>query len=193
MEGFPMVTGTRGTGEGERAGGSPPVFPKRIVIAYASRYGSTAEIAEQIAGELRSLGYAVDCVSFRQGGIRLNEYDAAVLGSPLFLGKWLAEAREFVSRERAALGRMPVAVFSVGYTFRDPTPAALGAGEEAIQEICRMIPVRDRAFFPGKVDTGRMSPADRAVLSLAKVTPGDFRDEEMVRSYARRLPRVLGL
>jgi len=175
------------------AGGRVQEGTRNILVGYATRYGSTGEIAGLIADELRAAGYSIECKSLKGGGIRPCGYDAAVLGSPLYMGKWLAEAREYVSRERVCLSRIPVAVFCVGYSFRDQSPASLQAGCEALSEVRALIPVRDMAFFPGRVDHSRVSPADRAILALAKVIPGDFRDDGLVRSYARRLPGILGL
>lgn len=188
-----MVTKVKQAGTRDVAGGKIAGLPLTIMVGYATRYGSTAEIADTIAEELRALGYIVDCIPLPMARDELERYKAVILGSPLYMGKWLAEAREYVSRERVALGRMPVAVFSVGYTFRDQSPSVIQAGCDALSDITTFIPIRDHAFFPGKVDLEKVSPADRAILSLAKVTPGDFRNEEMVRAYARRLPQTLDL
>jgi menaquinone-dependent protoporphyrinogen oxidase len=188
-----MVTKVRQAGVRDVAGGKITGVPRTIMVGYATRYGSTAEIADIIAEELRALGYIVDCVPLQKARSGPEGYDAAVLGSPLYMGKWLAEAREYVSRERVALGKIPVAVFSVGYTFRDQSPPVIQAGCDALSDVTGFIPVRDHAFFTGKVDMEKVSAADRAILSLAKVTPGDFRNEDMVRAYARRLPQILGL
>lgn len=188
-----MVTKVKQAGARDVTGGKVTGLPRTILVGYATRYGSTAEIADTIGEELRVLGFNVDCVLLQRARTGPEGYDAAVLGSPLYMGKWLAEAREYVSRERVSLGRMPVAVFSVGYTFRDQSRSVIQAGCDALSDVTGLIPVRDQAFFPGKVDMEIVSPADRAILSLARVTPGDFRDEDMVRAYARRLPQVLGL
>ncbi|HPA08240.1 MAG TPA: flavodoxin domain-containing protein, partial [Methanoregulaceae archaeon] len=84
---------------------------KKILVCYSTRYGSTGEIAGMIGEELDSTGYEVmvqPIARVKDPG----EYDAVVIGSPLYMGKWLAEARDFVSRFRHSLGERPVAVFS---------------------------------------------------------------------------------
>ncbi|HII76046.1 MAG TPA: flavodoxin [Methanolinea sp.] len=165
---------------------------KSVLVCYASRYGSTKDIAEWIEEELIRLGMAVDC---RPAGRDVDPaaYDAPVLGSPLYMGKWLPEAREQVSRERGAFGRIPVAVFSVGYSLKEPNEKALKGGEAALSDVRLFITPRDAAFFPGMVDPGRLTPADKAILTLAGISGGDFRDKERVCSWARTLPAVLGL
>lgn len=169
--------------------GSPTVS---VLVCYASRYGSTREIAECITEVLRVSGIHVDCIPAGRD-IRPVGYDAVVLGSPLYMGKWLVEARELVSRERGALGRVPVAVFSVGYSFKDRSDKVLQCGADALSDIRFYIRPRESAYFPGRVDPGMVSPSDRAILTLAGITEGDFRDMEMVRSWARTLPGILGL
>lgn len=180
------------SGGGVATSGSMKGRRTSVLVCYASRYGSTREIAEWVADELKSAGIAVDCMPAGKG-LHPIAYDAAVLGSPLYMGKWLAEAREFVSRERIPLGRIPIAVFSVGYSLREQTEAALQGGKDALLDILPFITPRNTAFFPGRVDPEQMRPQDRAILTLAGVSGGDFRDEEAVRAWARALPALLGL
>jgi len=180
------------SGGGIAAAGGKKGRMKSVLVCYASRYGSTREIAGWIADELRGAGVIADCLPAGKE-IRPGAYDAAVIGSALYMGKWLAEARELVSRERVSLGRMPVAVFSVGYSLKERTRASLQAGEAALSDIRLYISPLDAAFFPGKVDPERAGPADRAILSLAGIPGGDFCDADLVRAWARTLPSLLGL
>jgi menaquinone-dependent protoporphyrinogen oxidase len=157
-----------------------------ILVCYATRYGSTVDIARIIGKELEAAGHNV-VVSPILDVEDPAKYDAIIIGSPLYMGKWLAEARDFVSRFRFPLNERPVAVFSVGYSLKDRTMEHLKSGENALDDIrVFLIPV-SAGFFPGKVDPDRMSPADKAIVRLGRVTPGDFRDEALVRSWARDL------
>lgn len=172
--------------------GEPGRSMASVLVCYASRYGSTREIAECIAEVLHASGIHVDCNPAGRD-VQCAGYDAVVLGSPLYMGKWLVEARELVSRERGPLGRVPVAVFSVGYSFKDRSDKVLQCGAEALSDIRLYIRPRESAYFPGRVDPGMVSPSDRAILTLARITGGDFRDMEMVRSWAKTLPGIFGL
>jgi menaquinone-dependent protoporphyrinogen oxidase len=159
---------------------------KNILVCYATRYGSTVDIARIIGKELEVSGYVVKVcpiADVKDPG----EYDAVIIGSPLYMGKWLAEARDFVSRFRFPLKERPVAVFSVGYSLKDRTKEHLKSGEDALVAIRVFINPVSAGFFPGKVDPDRMSPADKAMLRLSGAAPGDFRNEELVRSWARDL------
>src|SRR4051812_47041543 len=83
------------------------------LIAYASRHGSTIEVAEAIAATLADAGHDVDlrpAASVK----KLDGYDAAVLGGALYTGRWHRDARQFLARHRAELARTPIAVFAMG-------------------------------------------------------------------------------
>ena len=79
---------------------------KSILVAYATRYGSTREVADAIAETLRGHGFDVDCKPARDVG-RLAGYDGVVLGGALYVFKWHKDARRFLSRHRDALADLP--------------------------------------------------------------------------------------
>ncbi|MGD2146088.1 MAG: flavodoxin domain-containing protein [Anaerolineae bacterium] len=86
-----------------------------VLVAYASRYGSTQEVAEAVAAALRESGLAVDTCRARDVG-SLAGYAAVVLGAPLYMYRWHKDARRFLSRHLEALRERPVAVFALGPT-----------------------------------------------------------------------------
>ena len=80
---------------------------------YATRYGSTQEVAEAVAATLREQGLTVDIQPMRQ--VRtLDQYHAIVLGAPLYMFHWHKDALHFLARHREALTARPVAVFALG-------------------------------------------------------------------------------
>src|SRR5438552_17344033 len=85
----------------------------KVLVAYASKNGSTEEIAQAIAEQLRSHGLEADC---REAGeVRdLNPYGAVVLGSAVYAKRWRPSARRFLRRHGPALSVMPWWVFSSG-------------------------------------------------------------------------------
>jgi menaquinone-dependent protoporphyrinogen oxidase len=84
-----------------------------VLIAYATRYGSTVEVAEAVAATLREHGLTVDTQPM-QNVQSLEGYSAVVLGSALYIGHWHKDARRFLSRHREALTERPVAIFVLG-------------------------------------------------------------------------------
>ncbi len=86
-----------------------------ILVAYATRYGSTQDVAEQIAATLRKCGLKVEVKPAKQ--VRsLEGYCAVVLGAPFYIGSWLKDAQRFLEQHQVALLERPVAVFALGPT-----------------------------------------------------------------------------
>ena len=90
-----------------------------ILVAYATKYGSTQEVAEAIAATLREGGLAVDLQLLRQVKT-LEGYGAVVMGAPLYMFRWHKDAKSFLSRHREALTKRPAAVFALGPTEDTP-------------------------------------------------------------------------
>ncbi|MEO6043528.1 MAG: flavodoxin domain-containing protein, partial [Tepidiformaceae bacterium] len=94
----------------------------KVLVAYASKHGSTAEIARAIALDLRADGLAVDV---QQAGdvSAVQPYDAVILGSAVYMGHWLDAARDLAAREAVALRQRDVWLFSTGPIGEPPKPA----------------------------------------------------------------------
>src|SRR5689334_14503374 len=87
----------------------------RVLVAFASKYGSTADIAEIICQTLREAGFDTDVLPADQTGL-VSEYDAVVLGSAVYMGQWRKEAVTFLEANERSLSRIPVWFFSSGPT-----------------------------------------------------------------------------
>ena len=99
-----------------------------ILVTAASRHGSTREIAETIATELRAQALAVE-VRDPQTVTALDRYDAVILGSAVYAGKWLAAADGFARKHRARLATIPVWLFSAAVrSAMARTPTATSPG-----------------------------------------------------------------
>ncbi len=155
----------------------------RILVAYATRYGSTAEVAEAIGDELRKAGVAVDVrpVSEVQD---LSPYRAAIIGSPIYMGKWLPESQVFIERNQQHLRSIPVAYFAVGLTVADGGPEALRKAEASMDQVRMLVNPVDAGIFPGRLESGRLSLPDRTIIKLIRAKTGDFRNWEAVRAWA---------
>ena len=84
-----------------------------ILLAYASRFGSTQEVAETIAASLRQAGLNVD-IQPMQEVKSLDRYDAVVLGAAIYNARWHANAHLFLSQNQESLTQRPVAIFTLG-------------------------------------------------------------------------------
>jgi menaquinone-dependent protoporphyrinogen oxidase len=164
-----------------------------VLVAYASKYGSTREIAERIAERLQLQGLQAEARSV-QDLDDLVDYDAFVVGGAVFAGHWMPEATEFVRRNRALLAHGPVWLFSSGPIGATAKKYDTPAEPKEIAELRRALgPWGHRVFFgawdPSKLDRGRLGFAERMI---AKVLPrGDFRDWEAIQAWATSIARAL--
>jgi menaquinone-dependent protoporphyrinogen oxidase len=164
----------------------------RILVAYATRKGSTAEIAQAIGRELISLGYTVD-VSEMKSITSLKGYHAVVIGAPVYTGKVTVDVMAFVATNKDELFRLPVAGFVTGIAPVFPkTGDVKGFTDQFISALFPVNPVAV-TMFSGTLDTGKMNFVERSLTSLMKVPTGDFRDWDAIGGWARSLPEKLGL
>jgi menaquinone-dependent protoporphyrinogen oxidase len=162
-----------------------------VLVAYATRYGSTQEVAQAVAATLRDGGLAVDIQPMRE--VRsLAGYRAVVLGAPLFMFRWHKDALRFLSRHRAALAERPVAVFALGPT-HDPHDAQEWQDSRAQldKELAKYPWFRPVALemFGGKYDPAYLRfPIN---LLAGKVPASDIRDWTAIRAWASHLAAKL--
>jgi menaquinone-dependent protoporphyrinogen oxidase len=163
-----------------------------ILVGYATRYGSTQQVAEAIADTLRAAGLPVEIKPLRE--VRsLDGYHAIVMGAPLFMFHWHKEALNFLSRQRKALSERPVAVFVLG-PVHDPH-------DEKEWQDSRTQLDKELAQFPWfaplalEIFGGKYDPAAlRFPLKMfAGAEPAsDIRDWDAIRAWAESLAPRLG-
>ncbi|WP_131736250.1 flavodoxin domain-containing protein [Actinomadura roseirufa] len=151
----------------------------RVLVAFASERGGTAEIAEWIGAELRRAGVDADV---RPAGTvsTLDGYDAVVVGGVLYEGRWHGDARHFVRRQANALARRPVWLFSSG-------PLDDSARDHRIEPVRGVAKAARRIGAEGHVTFGgRLERDARGFMAaqLAQRMAGDHRDRGAVRSWA---------
>lgn len=157
----------------------------QVLVAYATKYGATAEIAEKIGQVLREAGLHVDVLPVDRVS-DLTPYKAVVLGSAVYVGQWRKEAATFLEDNEKELAERPVWLFSSGPTGEgDPVQLMKGFRfPETLQPIADRIQPRDIAFFHGALDMKELSLAEKLVIKGIKAPVGDFRDWETISSWA---------
>src|SRR5215212_4334828 len=85
----------------------------KVLISAASRHGATLEIAEALKTEVEASGVEVDLIA-PERVVDVTPYDAVIIGSAVYAGRWLAAARELIDREVTQLSAKPVWLFSSG-------------------------------------------------------------------------------
>ncbi len=151
----------------------------KMLIAVSSKHGSTREIAESIAQTVRESGIEADVVDAEQVG-SIEPYHAVVVGSAIYLGRWMGPARTLVKDSADALRARPVWLFSSGPLGRDIDDPADAAEGNKLREL---IGARDHRLFPGKADKQEFGFIERRVMSMVKNPYGDHRDWAAVREW----------
>ena len=148
----------------------------RVLIGYASRFGSTRDIAKRIAGNLHIHGSDVDVRSVDEI-TDVDTYDAVVFGSGVYDGSWPAEATEFVQRHSAILARKSVWLFSVG-SLGDQHPIVGGLMKKEPREISEFeqtVHPRDYHVFAGVIDLDHWPAWGRLLFKALGGHAGDNR------------------
>ena len=166
---------------------------QNILVAYASKYGATKEIAEKIAEVLRQAGLQVDVFPV-DSTLDLTPYKAVILGSAIYIGKWQKEAVEFLKANEKILASRPVWIFSSGPTGEgDPVELVDGVRlPAALQPIADRIRPRDIAVFHGYINLDKINSIEKwSIKSLVKKPFGDFRNWDVITSWATLIAQTL--
>jgi menaquinone-dependent protoporphyrinogen oxidase len=157
----------------------------RVLVAFASKMGSTKGIADAVGEELRRHGLAVDVRNVREVS-SLGDYQAVVLGSAVYLGRWRPEAARFVRQHIPELTKVRVWLFESGWIGeRSEGLVATAGGLDRAQQVGASVP----AVFGGCLDPALATgPIDRVV---AKRKSGDFRNWDDVRAWTTTIADVL--
>jgi menaquinone-dependent protoporphyrinogen oxidase len=158
----------------------------RVLVAYASKMGSNAEVAEAIVAVLIEAGLEAESVPVRLVK-DVEPYDAIVLGSALYAAHWRRDANRFVAKRREALRTKALWLWSSGpldrvLAAKDLPPAA------NVLEIMGDVPFRGHRTFGGKLDPN--APGIDAQI-LQTHLQGDFRDWGKIRAYAAEIAEAL--
>jgi menaquinone-dependent protoporphyrinogen oxidase len=159
-----------------------------IVVAYASKHGSTEGIARHITARLAERG--TPCEATPAADVAgLEQADAVVLGSAIYAGSWMKEATEFVDRHERALTQLPVWLFSSG-----PLGDQVAAEEEQPRQLAGIrarIGPRDHRVFSGALDTAGLGFGERMIVKAVKAPDGDFRDWDEIAAWADEIAESL--
>ena len=164
-----------------------------VLVGYATRYGSTQQVAEAVAAMLREGGLEVDIQPMRK--VRtLAGYSAVVLGAPLFMFRWHKDALRFLSRHREALTERPVAVFALGPTHDPYDEQEWQDSRDQLDKELSKFPWFTPAalkMFGGKYDPAKLR---FPINWLAGKEPAsDLRDWTAIRAWAADLKPILAV
>jgi len=159
----------------------------RLLVTYATRAGSTAEVAAAIGETLAARGMTVDVapVTSRPS---LSGYDAVVLCSAIRMSAWLGDMMDFVKANQAALKKVPVALVTLHILNTGDDEASRAARLAYTAPVRQLLSPVEDVFFAGKIDYSTLSFLDRlmakAVEQQTGTPPGDYRDWNAMRAWA---------
>lgn len=151
----------------------------KALVTVSSKHGSTDEIGEAIADSLRAAGVAADVVAPERIA-SLDEYDAVVVGSALYMGRWMGPARDFIRGHLDALRGRPVWLFASGPVTGVDDPADASEG----RKLLKLVGGRDFRVFAGKLDRNGLGFRERAIARMIKSPWGDYRPWESIKVWA---------
>jgi menaquinone-dependent protoporphyrinogen oxidase len=169
-------------------GGTP--VKQKLLIIYATRAGSTGEVAQAIADQLCLQGFDAD-VRAVEAVTSLDGYGAVIFGSAIRYGAWLPEMLKFAQTQRNALAKLPVAIFTMHIQALDDNTQSRTTRASYSQAIRALVAPRAEAFFAGKVDPATLSFFERMAVKMVKSPMGDKRDWSQIRNWADGLGEVL--
>lgn len=159
----------------------------RVLVTVASKHGASTEIAAVIGDVLMARGLEVsklepDAVQSVEG------YDAVIVGSGIYAGRWLDPAKRFVERNRELFASRPVWLFSSGPIGDPPKPAGDPADVAAMLEATH---ARGHRVFSGRLDKGGLSFPEKLIVKAVGAADGDYRAWDEIRAWADEIAREL--
>jgi menaquinone-dependent protoporphyrinogen oxidase len=160
---------------------------ERVLVAYATRHGSTREVADELAATLHRQGIAVD-VKPAADVDGLDGYAGVVLGCALYTGRVHRDARGFLKTHRRVLAGLPLAVFAMGprTTEADDMARSRAQLDRALAAVPDVEPV-SVAIFGGVVDPGRLH------FPFSRMPASDARDRDAIQAWAEEVAGLLAV
>ncbi len=159
----------------------------RVLVTAASKHGATREIAQAIATELTAEGISAEQREINDVAT-IEGYDAVILGSAVYVGKWMGEAKDFVATHGKELRQRPVWLFSSGPLGTTPYPNEDPVDVPAMMEATA---ARGHRLLVGALDHAKLGIGERLVVRAVRAPYGDFRDPATIREWAHHVAEEL--
>jgi len=159
----------------------------KVLVAFASKRGATADIATAIADKLRERHLTVDCRPARSVE-NLFGYDAVVVGSAVYFNRWRPDGMRFLRRNASQLADLPFWTFSSGPVGDTPATPDLEPRRERV--LADTLNARGHAVFGGRVEAGGHGLVHRLVERIPRPYR-DRRDWAEIRAWAAMIAAEL--
>ena len=159
---------------------------KNVLIAYATKCGSTVEVAQAIGDAIASQGIEVMiCPIYDVADI--SECDAVILGSAIRMGQWLPDAVNFAKIHQTKLNTLPTAIFTVHILNTESNPESQKERQAYIAPVREILSPKSEGFFVGKIDSKELNFFERLLFKAVKSPDSDLRDWNAIRTWAGNL------
>jgi menaquinone-dependent protoporphyrinogen IX oxidase len=159
--------------------------PPRVLVTAATRHGSTGEIAAALAQAIEGSGHGIQAVHVPVGRRPdPRPFDAVVLGSAVYAGRWQDEARDYATAHATPLRAQPLWLFSSGPIGAPPYPEDQPYDLGPLLQTLRP---RGHMIFAGRLDKDLLSFGERAMVTAMRAPLGDFRDWDAIRAWATHI------
>jgi menaquinone-dependent protoporphyrinogen oxidase len=159
----------------------------RVLVTAASKHGSTTQIAAAIGATLIDSGFPTDVLPVEEV-TSLEPYGAVVLGSGVYMGRWVEPARQFIDAFATDLVARPVWLFSSGPVGDPPKPVGEPAEVAGLVEMTR---AREHRVFAGNLDKNELGIGERAITAAVRAAEGDYRDWDEIDAWAGTIADAL--
>lgn len=159
----------------------------KILVGFATDYGSTQEVAEAIAKHMVELGRNAELLPLKQ--VRsLDGYSFVIMGAPLYMFHWHREAHSFLSRFRNTLENLPTAIFALG-PMNDKEEEWTGSREHITKELAKYDWLKPAALevFGGRFDPAKLRFPYSLIPAMKSIPASDIRDWNKINAWADNL------
>lgn len=156
---------------------------KKVLVAYSTRAGSTAEIAATIGQTLSQRGFSVDVLSVKKQP-NPADYQAVILGSPIRMGSWLPEMVSFIKENRSLLEKLPLALFTVHMLNGGDDEQSRTNRQAYLNAVREWVTHAEEVYFLGKMELAKLSFLDRFISNAMKAKDEDLRDWNAIQTFA---------
>jgi menaquinone-dependent protoporphyrinogen oxidase len=159
----------------------------KVLVSAASKHGATTEVAATIGAALTAAG--VDAIVVAPPDVTsVDGFDAAVIGSAVYAGRWLDPAKDLLQGHHEGLSRIPVWLFSSGPVGDPPKPVE---DPLDVAPMMALVGARGHRVFAGQIDKSRLGLGERAILAAVRAPEGDYRPWAEIDAWARELAEAL--
>lgn len=169
--------------------GEQNTMDPKILITYATKAGSTVEIAAVIGESLSKRGFQVDVKPVSENPSP-DGYQTVLMGSAIRMGSWLPEAVDFIRKNQTVLTQVPTSIFTVHMLNAGDDETSRAARQAYTAPVREILPSVNEVFFKGKLELKTLSFFDRLIAKAVETPdnpPGDFRDWNQIRDWSESL------